>query len=125
MEGVQMTFAKGLALVLGFVGAMALGVWFGPYVTHRGVTVGDATPAAAPAPADVDQRQPARKVHRASPSRADSKPTTAAVTPKAAERAETTARAVPVSAPALHERLKPLLKKGVDMGLASQDFSNA
>src|SRR5262245_57697440 len=66
-----------------------------------------------------------RKVHRPPASRAGAKPTTTASTTKAPLPAETTARTVPASAPALHERLKPLLNKGVDMGLASQGFRNA
>jgi hypothetical protein len=32
---------------------------------------------------------------------------------------------VPAAAPALHERLKPLLNKGADMGVAAQDFQDA
>ena len=31
-----MTFGKGAALAAGFVGAMALGVWIGPYLTDDG-----------------------------------------------------------------------------------------
>jgi hypothetical protein len=32
---------------------------------------------------------------------------------------------VPAAAPALHERLKPLLNKGADMGKAAEDFNDA
>ena len=45
---------------------------------------------------------------------------TTALTPAAA-----TARSTPAAAPALHEQLKPLLNKGADMGIASEDFGTA
>ena len=102
-----MTMGKMTALALGLVGGFALGVWTGPHITqradraasgvHETVTVPD-TPAA----------------------------TTTAVEPRTVRRAPAarTAR-VEVSAPALHDRLKPVLNKGADMSVAAEGFRSA
>jgi hypothetical protein len=121
-----MTFAKATALALAFVGAVALGVWIGPHITHR-----DSTATNAPASADETTTNSAQTV----PPRAHSAPATTkaarkAATPKPANSAlprpvGATPPTVPAAAPALHERLKPLLNKGADMGIAAQDFDNA
>jgi hypothetical protein len=129
-----MTLTKGLALAFAFAGAVALGVWIGPHITHRGATVNDATASATQPPvARADTEQTGRLAQRTPASRANAKPTARAAT-TTTTRAATTKRApspgatpltVPAAAPALHERLKPLLNKGADMGLASQDFRTA
>jgi hypothetical protein len=120
-----MTFAKGLTLVLGFVAAVALGVWIGPHITHR-ATVNDSTASAnQPPAAAVDKEPTARQRPPAHTSRASAKRTTRTATTKTATPVGATPRTVPAAAPALHERLKPLLNKGADMGLASQDFTDA
>src|SRR4029450_11176818 len=49
----------------------------------------------------------------------------AAETPATRTSVGATPRAISVIAPALHERLKPLLKKGANMDLASEDFGDA
>jgi hypothetical protein len=118
-----MKFAKGSALVLGFVAAAALGVWIGPHITHRGAAVADATAPTSQAPVvRVDKNLSARAVHRAPAS----EPTDATSMRAAATTFHgSTPRTVSVIAPALHERLKPLLNKGADMGLASEDFGEA
>jgi hypothetical protein len=125
-----MTFARGITLALAFLAAIALGVWIGPHITNRGDqgakvenTVG---PATQPQAARDSKEQPPRQARRSSASRptahkaATETTKTAAATPPGA-----TPRTVPAAAPALHERLKPLLNKGADMGVASQDFTNA
>jgi hypothetical protein len=131
-----MTFAKGIALALAFVGAVALGVLIGPHITSRGATVetsrgatvenSTATPPQVQA-TDNNKEQPARQARRASASRPGAKHTTREATSKtaAATPPGATPRTVPAAAPALHERLKPLLNKGADMGVASQDFADA
>src|SRR5689334_4357531 len=107
-----MTIAKMTALGLGFVGAFALGVWTSPHImervdhdtsaAHETVTVptspaDDALTARAAAPAA--RRAPVAPVAR-------------------------TAR-VDVTAPALHERLKPVLNKGAKMEVAADGFHSA
>ena len=120
-----MTFTKGFALVLGFAAAVALGVWIEPHITHRGATVDDSTAAATEQPVvSTDKEQTPRDARHAPASRASAKGTTAATT-KTPTPVGATPRTVPAAAPALHERLKPLLNKGADMGVASQDFRDA
>lgn len=101
-----MTAGKMSAMILGFVGAFALGVWIGPHITHRpgtpSVVVDTSTaapPATAPAPA------PARSSARA----------------KAVERVPQVA----VTAPALQERLRPVLNRGANMAMAAEGFKSA
>jgi len=122
-----MTLAKGAALGLGFAGAVALGVLIGPHITDRGRTATDmASPAAQATAASTDEHQAAPQVRRAPTS------SRAATTRRTADASTTTPaplgetpRVVPAAAPALHEMLKPLLNKGADMGIASQEFADA
>ena len=117
-----MTFSKGIALVLAFVGAVALGIWIGPHVTHRD-TVAVAPTAQAP---DSEQQQAAPVARRApAPQRATAKSITTTASTMKRTPAGATPRTVPAAAPALHDVLKPLLNKGADMGLASEEFVNA
>jgi hypothetical protein len=99
-----MTFAKGAALAAGFVGAMAIGVWVGPYITDDGAdtTIAPAVDTESPT-ATAGSRPPASPTRR----------TTPVETP-----------AIASSATELHDHLKPLLNKGADMTLASQGFRN-
>jgi hypothetical protein len=126
-----MTLIKGLALALAFAAAVALGVWVGPHITHRGSTVNDSTAAATEQPVtsvdkdSVDKEQVTPRARRAPSSRASAKHTSAAATTKPPTPPGATPLTVPAAAPALHERLKPLLNKGADMGVASQDFKDA
>ncbi len=105
-----MTFGKALALTGGFAGAMALGVWMGPYITQRHVDV------QVPASAEV---QPA-PLELTSPPMA---PRKAAVV-RTTVFAPTGVR-VDVSSPELHQRLKPILKAGADVAVASNGFGSA
>jgi hypothetical protein len=123
-----MTFGKGAALGLGFAGAVALGVWIGPRITHRGAPSANATASAIQVPAaSIDEHQTAREARRApTPQRATTTPTTPTATTRTTSTSSAALRrTVPAAAPALHELLKPLLKKGADMGVASQEFANA
>ena len=119
-----MSFAKGIALVLGFVGAVALGVWIGPHVTHR-VAVADATaPQASVARVDQDVPAPAVK-HVPSSRRAAARDKKTGETVAKGRSIGATPRAISVIAPALHDRLRPLLNKGANMDRASEDFGDA
>jgi hypothetical protein len=116
-----MTFGKSTALVAGFLGAMALGVWAGPYITHH-----DAPSAAATSPA------PTYETTQPSPA-ADHALTKKPATPKRAAAANKTTAAsktvatpsVSASDPELHRRLKPVLKTGANMAVASEGFRTA
>jgi hypothetical protein len=121
-----MSFAKGIALVLGFVAAVALGVWIGPHITHRGVAVGDATASNQVSVSSGEKNLPAATVKRVPSSpRGATQPKKAAETTAMRKSVGTTPRAISVIAPTLHERLKPLLNKGANMDRASEDFGDA
>jgi len=121
-----MRWAKGAALVLGFAAAVVLGVWIGPYITHRGAIAGETTGPAQTSVSSVPEDQAGPTVKRAPSSQRS-----AAKQRKAAERTAkatpvgSTPREISVIAPALHERLKPLLNKGANMDVASEDFGDA
>jgi len=113
-----MTFGKLSALVVGFLGAMALGVWIGPYVTDRGEIVN--TPVTEVGRPSVGAAQPS----------AVAQPSAAAVKsrPAAARRAATPlakAAMISPSAPKLQSRLKPLLNEGADLNRAAEGFGDA
>jgi hypothetical protein len=123
-----MRFAKGFALVLAIAGAVGLGVWIGPYITHREATVADTTSSATQTPmASVEKGQTARdaRPRAATVRRANAAPRRTAAATTELTAVGVTPRSIPAAAPALHEQLKPLLNKGADMGIASEDFGTA
>ena len=101
-----MTTGKKVALTIGLVGAIALGVWAVPRLNNDRLSndtmVADVTEPAAP----VVEKTAPRRVARAS------KP------------ADTVA-ALPASTPALHDRLKPVLNRGTKVDVAAEGFSSA
>ncbi len=120
-----MSVVKGSALVLAFIGAIGLGVWMGPHIRYRAATAGDTVTSVAQTPVvNVDKDRAAPSAQRAKIRRAKAQPErSAAATPVVI--ASATTPAIPAAAPALHERLKPLLNKGADMGIAAEDFDSA
>jgi len=120
-----MTWAKGVALALAFVGAVALGVLIGPHITHRDQMVSTVA-SGAEATTGVDQSASTPEPAKHAPVRTrKAHPASAASASTPARAAGATAREVPAAAPALHERLKPLLNKGANMGIAAEDFDSA
>src|SRR5262245_11618619 len=122
-----MHVAKAAALVVASIAAIVVGVWIGPYLTQRRTPVADTIASASPSPAaNGETNQTIRSVQRA-PTRHRAK---AIVKKTAAEAAAlagagTTTKTLPAAAPALHERMKGVLNKGADMGIASEDFDSA
>jgi len=114
-----MTLAKTSALTAGFIVAVALGIWIGPYVTHRQPTPQPASAATASAPIDNTQKSPATRVAKKAPTR-----TVPSVKVASADAAGKTV-SVDLSAPELHKRLKPVLNPGANMSIASQGFRDA
>lgn len=105
-----MTVGKATALTAGFIGAVGLGIAIGPAVTGHTteptvVSRAEITPAPAlpPAPAPVAR----------------------AVTRPAKTKAEVQIAALSATAPALHDRLKPLMNRGTRMELAAAGFADA
>ena len=107
-----MTLGKSVALAMGFVVAMALGVWIGPHLTDRGWFDRDHETAAHDvAPAETSKPRPA----------ATARSTTPAREPSPAEAAP----AIALSTPELQARLKPVLNKGTNMTIAAEGFRSA
>lgn len=105
------------AAVLGLVGGVALGVWIGAEMT--------ADRAAAPAPMAAQQavEAPAPEPVKVTPRRAR----VARVTPAAAATTEAPklVMTIPVSAPELHDRMKPVLARGTKIPMAVEGFKDA
>lgn len=122
-----MSFAKGSGLALAFIGAVALGVLIGPRITERFATATETVASSNPAPAaSVEKDQTARSAQRAPAAhRARAKAGIAPVASPVVTEPDAEAKTLPAAAPALHERMKKVLNKGADMGIASEDFGSA
>src|SRR5688572_15991664 len=105
-----MRLAKAAAITAGFIGAFGLGVWIGPSVTDRTDRVME-TAVRVATPDSVETKRQARATRTA-------RVTTAAEAP-------VSAKMIDVSAPELHQRLKPTLNRGADMSKASSGFKDA
>jgi hypothetical protein len=111
------------AAIIGVAGGIALGMWIASSMSlmDRDVTRPAAAETQAAEPvADPVVEPPAIKTRRVA--RATSKP--------AAEPTETTeapklVMTVPVTAPELHNRIKPVLARGTKINLAVEGFSDA
>ena len=101
-----MTIGKMTALALGLVGGFALGVWTGPHITQRAEQAASAVHDTIAIPGTNDEATPAAEPRRTRPA------------------ATRTARVEP-AAPALQERLKPVLNRGANMSLAAEGFRSA
>ena len=105
-----MTIGKMTALGFGLVGAFALGVWTGPHITQRADQAASAVHDTVALPGARDEATAAREARNSSRA--------------AATAAARTAR-IDVAAPALHDRLKPVLNRGANMAIAAEGFRNA
>lgn len=132
------------AAVLGGVGGLVLGIWFGVALTKpaepartmtsTGTAGAPDTPAptraapagmtaTAPAPVIAPAATPAAPAVPATPRADRAKPVRAAT--GSATSPAPRARSVSLTAPALHERLKPVLARGTKMDLAIEGFDTA
>jgi len=119
-----MRTGKTSAATLGIVGGLALGVWIGSEITMSRDT-------AAPAPVAVTATaaaEPAAPAAAAKPKRVTrvtrTAPSGVAETP-ALESAPKLVMTIPVSAPELHARMKPVLARGTKLPLAAEGFVDA
>lgn len=119
-----MSTGKTSAATLGLVGGLALGVWVGSeMMTNREIVSPE--PAAVTAPAVQEAAAPAttakpRRVNRVA--RAAGVPVVEAPAPGSAPKLVMT---IPVSAPELHQRMKPVLARGTKLPLAVEGFTSA
>lgn len=117
--------AKTSAATLGLVGGLALGVWIGSEMTSGREA---ATPEPAVVATPVAEEPAATTAQRAKPKRVTrtarvSAP--AAVEAPAPESAPKLVMTIPVSAPELHARMKPLLARGTKLPVAVAGFTSA
>lgn len=129
--------AKSSAATLGLVGGLALGVWVGSEMTsgREAATPGPAVvapqvasePAAPTAPAAKRVMRVARTRAAAAVEGPAGMPATRSVR-RGVEATEPTPKLVmtiPVSAPELHARMKPVLARGTKLPLAVEGFTSA
>jgi hypothetical protein len=123
-EGSKMKTGRTSAAMLGLVGGIVLGAWIGSELTTgRWETV--------PAPAAVTTQAvdaPAAPTAPAKPKRVVRVPRAAtgvAVAAPAPEAAPKLVMTIPVSAPELHARMKPVLARGTKLPIAAEGFADA
>lgn len=123
-KGEPMKTGKTSAALIGIAGGIALGMWIASAITlmDRDSTKPAAAvtrQAAEPVPVSVVE-PPAVKTRRVA--RAVAKPAPASTETAEAPKLVMT---VPVTAPALHDRMKPVLARGTKINLAVEGFSDA
>ncbi len=113
------------AATLGLVGGLALGVWIGSEMTsgREAMTPGPAvvTAQAAEVPAVTPQPDKPKRVTKV----ARVNRPAAAVEAPAPESAPKLVMTIPVSAPELHARMKPVLARGTKLPIAAEGFKDA
>jgi hypothetical protein len=114
------------AATLGLVGGLALGVWIGSEMTSGPEALTRQPAAVAEQPVET----PAATTAPVKPSRASrlARAKAAAVAKAPAPEDTTTPRLVktiPVSAPELQERMKPVLARGTKLPVAAEGFTDA
>ena len=117
-----MKTGKSSAATLGIVGGLALGVWIGSEMMQsREIT------APEPAAVTTTVEEPAAKAAPARPKRVarPARATASAAAAPASETAPKLVMTIPVSAPELHERMKPVMARGTKMPIAVEGFSDA
>src|SRR5829696_1508908 len=123
-----MKTGKTSAAALGLVGGLALGAWIGSEMTLlNDRNVATTEPAAVTATA---VEEPAVPAARTKPRRVVRAPRAAsggavAVDAPAPESAPKLVMTIPVSAPELHQRMKPVLARGTKLPLAVEGFTSA
>jgi hypothetical protein len=117
--------AKTSAAALGLVGGLALGVWIGSEMTSGREA---ATPEPAVVATQMAEEPAATTPQRAKPkrvARAERVSAPAAVEAPAPESAPKLVMTIPVSAPELHARMKPVLARGTKLPVAVEGFTSA
>jgi hypothetical protein len=112
------------AATLGLVGGLVLGTWIGSELT---TSRENATPApvAVTTPAVEETAAPAAPSKPRRVTRVARAASAGAVDAPASESAPKLVMTIPVSAPELHARMKPVLARGTKLPLAVEGFSSA
>ena len=114
---------KTSAATLGLIGGLALGVWAGTELTHERVSP-PPEPAAITSQAPQEAAAPAAPANTRRVTRAPRATSTGAAGTSSSD-APTLVMTIPVSAPELHERIKPVLARGTKIPLAVEGFTDA
>ena len=123
-----MKTGKTSAATLGLVGGLVLGAWIGSELTLTREAVAPepsaATVKAIEEPAVPAARVQAKRAARVTRAARTASTTSAAVAP-APESTPRLVMTIPVSAPELHARMKPVLARGTKLPLAVEGFTSA
>ena len=111
-----MNTGKTSAAILGLIGGVALGVWIGAEMTSGRESAPAPVAAVQPVETPAEPVATPRRTAKASRVRVDN--TTAASEGKLV-------MTIPVSAPELHDRLKPVLARGTKIPMAVEGFKDA
>lgn len=120
-----MKSGKTSAAILGIVGGLALGGWIGSEMT---LMQGRDVPTSAPAVTSEAVQEPAPAVAPAKTKRvraASSTTRAAATETTAVESTPKLVMTIPVSAPELQQRMRPVLARGTKLPMAVEGFTSA
>lgn len=121
-----MKTGKTSAATLGLVGGLALGAWIGSEMTLMNSEVVAPEPAAVTAQASEEPAAPAAPAKTRRVTRVPrAVPGPVAVDAPAPESTPKLVMTIPVSAPELHKRMKPVLARGTKLPLAVEGFASA
>ena len=117
---------KTSAATLGLVGGLVLGAWIGSELTMSRTVAPEpaavTTEAVQAPPAATVAAKPTRATRVTRVARAASSDAVAAPMPESTPKLVMT---IPVSAPELHARIKPVLARGTKLTLAAEGFTSA
>jgi len=123
-----MRTGKTSAATLGLVGGLVLGAWIGAELTMSRTVAPEPSAVTTEAVQESPAATVAAKPKRATPTRLTRVARAASSDAVAAPMPESTPRLVmtiPVSAPELHARIKPVLARGTKLTLAAEGFASA
>ncbi len=117
-----MKTGKTSAATLGLIGGLALGVWIGSEMTSSRVT---SEPAAVSTQAVEESSAPAVPAKPKRVTRVTRAASSAAEEASVPESSPKLVMTIPVSAPELHARMRPVLARGTKLPLAIEGFQSA
>ena len=113
-----MNTGKTSAAIMGLIGGVALGVWIGAEMNSGRESAPAPVAAVQPVETPAEPAAAPRRTGKASRVRVESPTSAAASEGKLV-------MTIPVSAPELHDRLKPVLARGTKIPLAVEGFKDA
>jgi hypothetical protein len=120
-----MKTGKSSAAILGLVGGLALGGWIGAEMTAMNTRDTVASAPAVSTPAAEESAAPTAPAKRKRVARVARAADSEAVVAPAPESAPKLVMTIPVSAPELQQRMKPVLAKGTNLPIAIEGFTSA